>query len=76
MTAATDCLRGLRGPTTQQQATALADMGAGLHAQLETLARDPAPWACEQMAVNLEGARRAVLRLRESLLTELPPEAA
>ena len=76
MTAALQQLRSLYGPTPQQQASALPDMAAGLVAQLETLARDPSPWACEQMAVNLEGARRAVLRLRESLLTELPPEAA
>lgn len=67
----------LRGPTADQQAQMLPDMAAGLAAQLDTLSRDPSPWACEQMAVNLESARRAVLRLRESLQSEQsPPDAA
>lgn len=67
-------LRGL-GPSAAAQAAALPDMADGLAGQLVTLSRDPEPWRCEQMALNLEGARLAVLRLRESLLAETPHDA-
>lgn len=69
-------LRGLSGPTIDQQVAALPDIGRGLSAQLETLSGDPTAWGCEQMAANLDGARRAVLRLREALMNHSPPDAA
>lgn len=76
MSGPVEYLGGLYGPTTEQQATTLPDIGNGLSAQLESLSRDPTPWACEVMAANLEGARRAVLRLRESLMREQTPDSA
>ena len=70
-------LHGVQGPSAAQQASMLPDLGEGLSAQLAQLARDPEPWRCEQMAVNLEGARMAVLRLREKLMADAePPQAA
>ena len=69
-------LRGLSGPSIDQQAAALPDIGQGLASQLETLSGDPTAWGCEQMAANLDGARRAVLRLREALMNHSPPDAA
>jgi hypothetical protein len=59
-----------------QQAAALPEIGRGLSAQLETLSADPTPWGCEVMASNLDGARRAVLRLREALMASSPPDEA
>lgn len=78
MTATIDRLRGLHGPSTEAQAKSLPDIGEGLAAQLERLARDPTPWNCEVMAANLEGAKRAVMRLAEALKREAdePPAAA
>lgn len=69
-------LRALYRPSAEAQAAALPDMGDGLAAQLAHLARDPNPAACEVMAANLEGARQAVLRLREALMASPPPDAA
>ena len=66
-----------RPPTAEQQAAGLIDIAHGLQSQLERLSCDPSPWSCELMASNLEGARRAVLRLRECLISQSsPPEAA
>lgn len=58
------------GPTAAEQANAMSELGEGLMAQLVTLSMDPTPFRCEQMAANLEGAKRAVLRLRERLQSE------
>lgn len=66
-------LRGPGGPSAEQQAAALPDVGDGLSAQLDALSRDPTPSGCEILAANLDGARRAILRLRASLLAESPP---
>lgn len=60
----------LYGPTAQEQASALPEIGEGLSAQLYELHRDPTPERCERMASNLGGAQRAVLRLREALIRE------
>ena len=63
--------------SAEAQAQALPDIGDTLAAQLVNLSRDPTPWGCELMASNLEGARRAVLRLRQALVSEqTPPDAA
>lgn len=48
----------------------LPDLGDGLQAQCHELYAHPTPERCERVAVNLEGARRAVLTLRERLLAE------
>lgn len=74
MTALIDTLRGVNSQTASDMADGLPDIGDGLRSQLERLSRAPTPWECEAMASNLEGARRAVLRLREQLLREQSPK--
>lgn len=77
MTAPESLLRALYEPSPEAQAKALPEIGNALLVRLENLSRDPTPWGCEEMACNLEGARRAVMRLREALLREqTPPDAA
>lgn len=63
-------LGALYGPSPEAQAKALPEVGEGLQTQLANLSMDPTPARCEIVAANLEGARRAVLRLREGLLAE------
>lgn len=46
----------------------LQDLAEGLHAQLTNLTLDPSPARCETVAANLDGARRAILRLRAQLM--------
>ena len=60
----------LYGPSAQEQASSLPEIGEGLAAQLVELWRFPTPERCERMAANLGGAQRAVLRLREALIRE------
>ena len=60
----------LYGPSSATLAKALPDIGEGLSAQLVNLSRDPTPVRCELLAMNLEGARRSVLQLREVLKRE------
>lgn len=76
MTAPVLIMRGVMWTTVDQQATALREIGRGLSTQLETLSGDPTASGCEQMAANLDGARRAVLRLREALMSHSPPPDA
>lgn len=76
MTGRVELLRGLYGPSAAQHAAGLPDIGEGLLRQLESLSADPTPWSCEAMAANLDGARRAVLRLREALMLDRSPDAA
>ena len=57
-------------PSAAALAKDLPDIGEGLAAQLVDLSRDPTPDRCERMAINLGGAQRAVLRLREVLLQD------
>lgn len=73
MTAVVDLLRGLHGPTAEQQAEGMPEIGDGLQTQLVALWRDPTAERCEAVAANLQGARSAVLRLREALLREQGP---
>lgn len=56
--------------SAEQQAAGLPEIGDGLAAQLVALWRDPTPERCEAVAANLSGARMAVLRIREALLSE------
>lgn len=60
----------LYGPSAATLANTMPDMGEGLSTQCEALHRDPTVVGCEVLAANLEGARRAVLRLREALVRE------
>lgn len=61
----------LYGPSAASLARQMAELGEGLHAQLADLAKDPTPVRAELMAINLEGARRTVLRLHEALRREV-----
>lgn len=60
----------LYGPSAATLATTMPDMGEAISTQCQALHRDPTVDACEALAANLDGARRAVLRLRESLVRE------
>lgn len=58
-------------------AAGLPDLGDALAGQLQRLSIAPDPDGAAAVAANLEGARRAVLRLREALLSEQEvPDAA
>lgn len=46
----------------------LPDVGEGLAAQLAELSVRPTAERCERAAMNLDGARQSVMRLRERLL--------
>lgn len=46
----------------------LAEVGEGILEQLIALAESPSPGRAAAVAANLEGARLAVLRLREHLM--------
>ena len=65
MNAAVDLMRRLYRPDPKVD---LQDLAEGLHAQLTNLMMDPSPERCETVAANLDGARRAILRLRASLM--------
>lgn len=60
----------LYGPSAAVLASTMTDMGAALSAQCQSLHHYPTADACEVLAANLEGARRAVLRLKETLVRE------
>jgi hypothetical protein len=51
-------------------------VGDALAGALVTLSREPEPGRCESLAIQLEGVRIGVLRLRESFLSELGSDAA
>jgi hypothetical protein len=53
------------------EASLMADIGDAIRHQLHALADRPDPHTAANIAVNLDGARRAVLRLRESLIQEV-----
>src|SRR3546814_9313747 len=76
MTAPVLILHGPGRPSAEQQAAALPDLGQGLSGQLESLSADPTPWACETLAANLDGARRAVLWLMVALMRAEEPTSA
>ncbi|PKM15396.1 MAG: hypothetical protein CVV12_08780 [Gammaproteobacteria bacterium HGW-Gammaproteobacteria-2] len=70
MNATVASLARLYGPTAAELADCLLNIGDGLQAQLDALHAHPTIEGCEQVASNLDGARRHVLRLRERLLAE------
>ncbi len=63
-----DLLQKLYKPAPAIPVAHLQDMADGLQAQIITLSMDPTPAACETVAANLDGARRAILRLRAPLM--------
>ena len=73
MTSTTEAISGykaLYAPTSAAQAQTLPDVAEGLRTQLFNLCLDPTAARAEEVAANLAGAQRAVLRLREALLRE------
>lgn len=58
----------LYAPSAESLRLSLPEIGEGLAAQLVELHKRPSAAAAEQVAANLDGARRAVLRYRERLL--------
>jgi hypothetical protein len=60
----------LYGPSAADLCRSIPDVADGLHGQLCELSARPTVDGAEQLASNLDGARRAVLRLRERLLAE------
>ena len=70
MNAAVQTMAALYAPSAAAQAKALPNIADVLHAQLCGLARDPTPEEAANVAANLAGAQRAVLRLSEALRRE------
>ena len=68
MNATLDRLRVLYKPDPALPRADLQDLADGLQAQLIALSEDPSPDKCETVACNLDGARRAILRLRAQLM--------
>ena len=48
----------------------LTDLGDGLAGQFAALRRSPTASGCEQLAANLQGASRVVMRIRQGLLAD------
>jgi hypothetical protein len=60
----------LYGPSADELRRSLPEIGDGLQAQLHDIYFRPEPAAAEHLAANLDGARRAVLRLAEAIRRE------
>lgn len=58
------------GPTAEELAKALPDLGDHTAAILSELARNPTPDRCDRVLCQLAGARELVTRLRGSLVRE------
>lgn len=67
---ALNVLGALYGPSASKLARECVDIGDTTAAQLATLAADPSPERCERVAVQLEGVRQHVNRLRDQLQRE------
>ena len=65
MSSAGVCLNAAYLPRASDLARSLPEIADALHAQLCELSARPTPDGAEILAANLDGARRAVLRLRE-----------
>lgn len=61
-------MTALYAPSADAQARTMLVIGAALDAQLVALSMDPTSERCAEVAANLDGARRAVLRLREATM--------
>lgn len=57
-------------PSAEELRRPLGELGEGLAGQLAELQARPDPDRCERLALNLEGARRMILTLRERLIAE------
>jgi hypothetical protein len=68
VTSQVDLLRDLYRPAPPLPRAQLQDLADSLQAQLVRLSEDPTPDLCETVARNLDGARQAILRMRQSLL--------
>lgn len=75
MNAQVDAMRALYGIPADTQRRALPELGDALSAQLVELYARPTIAAADQLATNLDGARRAVLRYAEALRREGEPAA-
>lgn len=60
----------LYGPTADELRRSLPEIGEHLQRSLESLSAEPTAEMAERIAVELDGARRAVMRFRERLLVE------
>lgn len=60
----------LYGPSAADLCRSLPEIGDGLQGMLYELSARPTVDGAEQLAANLDGARRACLRIREALLRE------
>lgn len=68
MTGAGELLKALYSPAPVVPMSRLAELADSLQGQLVAITDDPTPERCEAVAANLDGARRAVLRVRQELL--------
>lgn len=68
-------MTALYAPPAMAQASTMPEIGAALDTQLMALGMDPSPERCLEVAANLDGARRAVLRLREAAMREMETSA-
>ncbi len=53
-----------------EQLVHLPDVAAGLEAQLVEFSARPTPDGAERLALNLDGCRQTVLRIREAMLRQ------
>lgn len=60
----------LYAPTVRELTAPLSEVGSRLEARLNELAMRPTPDGAEILALQLEGVRRSVLKLREALIRE------
>ncbi len=60
----------LYSPSSQELKRPLVEVGNRLQGQLHELAMRPTPDGAEMLALQLEGVRRSVLKLREALIRE------
>lgn len=65
--AAVAVMARLYGPDAETQRRGLPEIADALHTQLCELYARPSATAAEAVAANLDGARRAVLRLAEAV---------
>jgi hypothetical protein len=70
MTDAQSIYAALYGPSSEELRRSLAGIGDHLQQALEELHTRPSPDAADRLSIELEGARRAVVRFRERLLAE------
>lgn len=62
--------RACQEPAIAAQARGMADVAVALDGQLTELSVRPSIERADQLITNLEGAKRAVMRLREALVRE------